>query len=170
MKWIPYTIILLSLTLFGCSEKDQANDHAVSQTYELRISKTSKSNTENTNGIIHHVDLFTEGDRTVRVDRGQDGHTQVSVSGGSSGGSIPGTVQIILTAKLKSDGGSSIFEKQSEMRTKSGGAGGPSSGTVDPNLKFSDLASFVVKPGKYAYGEEVLLGTVEGDKWILTVK
>ena len=164
---MDYTaIILLSLILSGCSEKDQAKD----QTYELRISNVSSASRESVNKTIRQIDLFTKGDRVVRIDRGQDGHSQASVSVDSSTGRFPGTVQILLTAKLTSEGGSSVFEKESEIKTNSGGAGGPSSATVNPDLKLSDLASFTIKPGNYAYCEEVLLGTVEGDKWVLTVK
>ena len=163
MKRIAVSVVLVSLIGSGCSDKEQAKN----QSFELCFSSQS---VDSGKGIILHVDLFTEGDRTVRVDRGGDGYSQVGVSDDRDTGSTVGTAQIILTAKLKSEGNTVLFEKESEIKTNSGRGRGLSSGTVDPDLKLSDLASFVVKPGNYTYGEEILLGTVEGDKWILTVK
>ena len=163
MKWIVHSVILVSLIASGCTENKPVNDH----TFQLNVSRQSVVSSKS---ITLHIDLFTEGERTVLVDRGQDRRTQADTSSSSNAGRIPGTAQIVLTAKLKSEGGSSVFEKESEIRSNSASGGGSSSGTVNPNMKLSDLASFVVESGEYTYGEEVLLGTVEGDQWILTVK
>ena len=172
MKWIVYHLVLVILLGSGCAEKEEVTcaekAEVADDTFQLDVTRRSAVSLES---MSLRIDLFTEGGRTVSVKRGEDRHNQARARRSSSNvGGIPGAAQIILTAELKSEGGSSILEKECEIRTDFSRGGGSSSGIVDPNSPLSDLASFAVKSGRYGYGEEILLGTVEGDKWILTVK
>jgi len=169
MRHAAFIPILMCILVYGCSKREQTGG----QTYEVRISNESQLSHEGSDSsseIVRQIELFTEGDRTAHINKGLGSHTRVSVREGRGTGTLPGTARIILIAKLKSENGSQLFQREAKILTHSGSAGGPFSHTVDSGVELSDLATFAIESGDYVYGEDVLLGTFEGQNWVLTVK
>lgn len=161
MKWIIFTTILLSLLLSGCSEDKEAK----SLIYQLHA---SNENAESLSGSTLLVDLFMKGDRIVHVERGR-AKVRVNVPDNDDGERIPGDAQVVLSVSPISDGDSSSTSKRIEIKTNSGNAVSGGSPAVDPSLRLREPVAFSIESGEYSYGEEVVLGSLDGEEWILTV-